>query len=695
MEEKSLEARLFEALRRKDEKGALDIINQMNGYINGYYRGKSSLYWAMIFKVEKVINTLKKMGADEANTEIDKKIYERNGRDLLKAIRDAKFKEAFDLIEAGADLSLKSEDGYGALISALNFKFDASLSDEQKNILEKERLKVIRTLIDARAKLNECDDKGRTPLMIACEKGYTDIASKMIRLKADKNAKDSSDWTALMFAAKNGNIEIVREFVKTGVDINAKNDRNVTALMLAAVNGHTEIVEELLKAKNSIDIDATNEHGSALSIAARSGKVGATKALIDAGADIEIRDSKGNTVFLGALKKYMRYCERLSEAKRCNDIEAIKKEEEACIKYLNVIKTLIDAGADVNAVDLEGNNALLIATKNNDAQIVKMLVKAGADADAKKIEWCNLRYGEEGEIIKRELVIVNTPLLTAFCKSNWDMFGDLVSAGANINTHYKYGETLLHEAVIYNNIEAVEMLFKHGCNDAEVNGQGDTPIMHAHRNRNDEIFNFLLEKGSLEAISTRDRNGFSLLTSAIMSNNVELVKTLLDKGVRLDLNSELDGCVFMEAIQEGKDEIVKELIERGLDVNQKNEKGESLLLRACSYDYWEADVVKKLIEYGADVDELCVVTDYNQKRSRTPLMVACEKGRVDIINTLIEAGADVDMKNNRGRTAIEFVKDEKTRRAYRNAVKAREDKKNGKSNTNFWDRVKRDIFGRK
>ena len=61
----------------------------------------------------------------------------------------------------------------------------------------------------------------------------------------------------------------------------------------------------------------------------------------------------------------------------------------------------------------------------------------------------------------------------------------------------------------------------------------------------------------------------------------------------------------------------------------------------------EIDLVKKLIEYGADVNE--------KSFGMTPLMVAARYNKVEIIKILLEKGAKQNEKNEKGFTALKYA----------------------------------------
>ncbi len=102
------------------------------------------------------------------------------------------------------------------------------------------------------AKLNEADEQGMTPLMIAAmhnRAGATrlllEIGRPYIRIN---EATASYGTTALMIAAMNGYGEVITELIAKKADLNKTNKYGLTALMLAARSGHSGVVQQLLKA---------------------------------------------------------------------------------------------------------------------------------------------------------------------------------------------------------------------------------------------------------------------------------------------------------------------------------------------------------------------------------------------------------------------------------------------------------------
>jgi len=135
------------------------------------------------------------------------------------------------------------------------------------------------------------------------------------------------------------------------------------------------------------------------------------------------------------------------------------------------------------------------------------------------------------------------------------------------------------------------------------------------------------------------------LMNAADFGQVEVVRDLIEKGANVNWKKQAGETALMKAAHGGHADVVRILIEKGADVNADDMSGETALLAAALYGH--TDVVRMLIEKGADVNA-------KDNTGGTALMRACgEHPHPDIVRMLIEKGANVNVKDSGGRTALD------------------------------------------
>ena len=100
---------------------------------------------------------------------------------------------------------------------------------------------------------------------------------------------------------------------------------------------------------------------------------------------------------------------------------------------------------------------------------------------------------------------------------------------------------------------------------------------------------------------------------------------------------------LLKAANIGYIEVCKKLIKRGVNINEKNEYGNTPLMLTCMYRHKKICLL--LLENGADVN-------IKDNVGRTALMHAVWKGYKEICSWLLENGADVNIKDSYGETAL-------------------------------------------
>jgi ankyrin repeat protein len=158
---------------------------------------------------------------------------------------------------------------------------------------------LIENLIKNGARVDARDPSERTALLVAAHANAIDAARALIAAGANVNAKDNIQDSPYLYAAAEGRLEILRMTLKAGADLKSVNRYGGIGLIPAAHHGHPDIVRELLK--TDIAIDHVNRLGwTALLETIILSDGGPThteilKLLVDAGANVNLADREGVT----------------------------------------------------------------------------------------------------------------------------------------------------------------------------------------------------------------------------------------------------------------------------------------------------------------------------------------------------------------------------------------------------------------
>jgi ankyrin repeat protein len=183
-------------------------------------------------------------------------------------------------------------------------------------------------------------------LLQATADGQIAVVESLIRNQANINVKDKNGYTPLMIATIKGNVAIVEMLLLNYADTNIKDSRGNTALMHATQIGNMEIFKMLAYDERT----SAENKGEALIIASRFDSKEMVKILIEGKANLNQKDSNGNTSLIHAASR----------------------------GYAEIVRQLIDHHADLDIKNNDGFTALTIAQQRRRTEIVAMLKKAGA-----------------------------------------------------------------------------------------------------------------------------------------------------------------------------------------------------------------------------------------------------------------------------------------------------------------------------
>jgi ankyrin repeat protein len=173
------------------------------------------------------------------------------------------------------------------------------------------------------------------------------------------------------------------------------------------------------------------------------------------------------------------------------------------IGNLDMIKLLIENGADVNTVSNYNATPLHIATHHNRVDIVKYLIEEA--------------HGDVHRVNKRNTICLNV----AGIQGNTKLIEYLLQQpGTDINHQDIDGQTTLHFAVIKNEIDAIKLLLSYKVRIDIKNVQNMTPLELAAQNGNEEAVNYILSIEDLVDVKEKIE-ALELLGASLICNNLK------------------------------------------------------------------------------------------------------------------------------------------------------------------------------
>ena len=415
-------------------------------------------------------------------------------------------------------------------------------------------------------------------------------------------------------------------------------------------------------AKSNIVPDSFNEYvntaqDNRLFEAAKSGNFALVKDLINKGLSPDARgEGTANHDESGAIKN--------------SELQWTALMAAAANNHLDVVKLLLENGANITAHNTIGYTALHYACQNNYTEIAKFLLKNNAaNYDTTLIlSGIPLYWAEsyENENLANELIDLGenvdywneetdrTNLINAFYNKLPNVGIKLIKKGADVNAKGKRnGETALMWASAFNYLEPVKLLL---AKNADVNAISEsyyTALAFASRNDSDDVSIplLLLAKGAI--INPADRKGRSALIEAAGCGNLKIAKLLLNNGALPNQRAEFFGYIspLREAVFNNDFEMTKLLVENGANVNILTDNGSSILLEAV-WNEKNINIVTYLIEHGADVNKA-------NDDGETPILKCISYNEPKLIRLLMQHGADIHVKDGYGRNAISLAEERK------------------------------------
>lgn len=326
---------------------------------------------------------------------------------------------------------------------------------------EKGTIDTCRILIEAGADVNP-DEVSTHPIRGAITSGNVEMVQELLSQGALINLDQKG--TLLLVAILVGNEGVVNALLRSEqFDVNAGliyEDSPTFALHIAAERGFVPIVKVLLERGASVDAVKPNG-GTALCSACQANQVGSVRALLERGANVDLSMTDGTTPLHYAALHSSEILELLLEKGAQVNVSTTSADLEGATPLhiaaefgqLKWVRLLIQRGANVNALMLNGSAPIVQACKEGQAEIVKALLDAGAELRVPLI----------------------SPLQVAVLSKDLNVVKAVLAGNPDIQMVDENGNTALHFAYGIKSLPIIRELEKAGADPEVLNNHGDPP----------------------------------------------------------------------------------------------------------------------------------------------------------------------------------------------------------------------------
>ena len=225
----------------------------------------------------------------------------------------------------------------------------------------------------------------------------------------------------------------------------------------------------------------------------------------------------------------------------------------------------------------------------------------------------------------------------------------LIHKGVNANVQNRNGTTALQLACENGNSGIAKMLLENDSDINLVDNECNNALHYVFKSRQNRhhLIKLLIDKGIY--VNSQNKNGTSPLQLASKFGDYEAVKELLDCNASIYVVDNVnDNSLHYALSWKCNTDVIKLLINRGIDVNAQNTNGTTALHLTCENSNYE--VAQKLVENHA-----CVKILDDDNNTALHYMSKSWKNNQNIVRLLIGEGLDINSRNIHGTTALQVA----------------------------------------
>ncbi len=315
-----------------------------------------------------------------------------------------------------------------------------------------------------------------------------------------------------------------------------------------------------------------------------------------------------------------------------------------------ICQFLLESGADVNIPTANGYSPISFACLQNNFEYVRMLLKHHAKINQKTQDgWTPLLIASTNSSVffenqEHDFYHSLTEIMYKYAHYHPDynplhIVNMLLNAGANPSDSNMFGMTPLMAASSMANYRIAGMILEHTPAVDLRDMEGKTALMYAVTSTIEELIESLIH---LRLVGVEIKLSDFMTPAALAQIKPQFepakelcVNRLLEAGADIHAKDQKGFSILTHAARTGNVNIVKNIVSHGADPDVKSPKGITPLYAAAINGH--NDVLEFLLSKGVDIDG-------RLNDGETPLMAAVWNGQVETVDLLIRKGANVHAK---------------------------------------------------
>ncbi len=286
--------------------------------------------------------------------------------------------------------------------------------------------------------------------------------------------------------------------------------------------------------------------------------------------------------------------------------------------YFTAAKILIENGANILKPTPKGNTLLHLLPNETSNEFIQFLLRLGL--------W-----------IENENSSGKTPLFHAVRRSKFDLAKLLIKNGANCYNRKKFDQNLFHVLPANTPDSFIKYLNEHGLTINHEDKQGFTPLYYGNEN----LKKLLIENGADLTILRENNNLFHSLKD---DTSLDFIKYLLDKGLNLNQKNNDNQTPLITALNNHQYSLAEKFIDLAADLTCLDQFPKEQIFRHFidCLDRKFYRLPKILVENDLiNPNYICNDNATHEYFQQTLLSISIEKGCFEIALLLIYQGADI------------------------------------------------------